>query len=174
PLFRHQTTSSRRGATMTMSLRLSSLIVLTIAFVLAGDVGIAAAQGSGATVQRTQIEDTFFNQCTGEVVDRSYTRHVTRRKSGDDYIYRVHWSNGKGVGRDTGDKYTMQWTYHQTGQHADDPDSEQGVHSYRIKTKVQSPGPASDYSSDIVVRLRITPDGTVVVDQSEATGVQCS
>lgn len=136
--------------------------------------GSALAQGNGATVQRTQVEDAFFNRCTGEVVDRSYTRHVTRRKSGDDYIYRVHWSNGKGVGRDTENRYTMQWTYHQTGQYADDPDSEQAAYSYRIKTKVQSQGSASDYSSDIVVRLRIDPDGTVVVDQSEATGIQCS
>lgn len=28
--------------------------------------------------------------------------------------------------------------------------------------------------ADIVVRLRINADGTVVVDQSEATGIQCS
>lgn len=149
-------------------------IILTIALIFVADVQGARAQADETTVQSTQVEDSFFNQCTGEIVDRSYTRHVTRRKSGDDYIYRVNWSNGRGLGRETGDRYMLQWAYHQTGEHAADPESDQGTYDYRIETRVLSPGPGTDYSSDLVVRLRINADGTVVVDQSEATGIQCS
>lgn len=73
---------------MTITPRIMASISLSFLLVFVHDVGVASAQSNEATVQRTVVEDNFFNQCTGEVDDRSYTRHITRRKAGDDYILR--------------------------------------------------------------------------------------
>lgn len=133
---------------------------------------LVAQQDSGATVSKATVEDSFFNQCTGEAIDRSYTRHITRRRSGDDYVLAVNMSDGKGVGRETGDQYVITWTYHQLSQQAEH--NAQGTFTYRIKTTVRSQGSASDYTSDILIRLRQNADGSVSVEEQEASGILCS
>jgi hypothetical protein len=134
---------------------------------------VASAQSTSTT--KTEVEDSFFNQCTNEVVDRSYTRHVTSRNPpGDDVILTVLWSDGKGIGRKTGDRYAMTFKVHQISQTSENPDSEQGVFSYRIKTTVVSRGDASNYHSAIVIRLRTSSDGTVTVEETEPSGIECT
>ena len=132
----------------------------------------AVADGKEATVSKAEVEDTFFNQCTGEQVDRTYTQHITRRKYGEDYVLAINWSNGNGVGRDTGDQYTMQWKYQQ--QNSENEDNDQQSYTYRIKTTVQAQGSGSNYTSDHLVKLRMNADGEVEVEQSEASGIECS
>lgn len=134
---------------------------------------VASAQSTSTT--KTEVEDSFFNQCTNEVVDRSYTRHVTKRHPpGGDVVLTIHWSDGKGVGRKTGDQYAMTFKVHQVGQTSENPDSEQGVFSYRIKTTVVSQGDASNYSSDTLVKLRTSADGAAKVEEAETSGIKCS
>lgn len=154
--------------------RSPSVICLALAAYAFAGPAPATAQTNTATVSTTSVEDSFFNPCTSEVVDRSYTQHVTRRKVGDDYVLRVNWSNGKGVGRTSGDKYTMGWKYQQMNESGGGQAGAQQTFTYRIKTTVHAEGSASDYNSDIVVRLRTNADGSVKVDQSEATGITCS
>ena len=135
--------------------------------------GAGVAQES--TVSRTEVEDSFFNTCTQEVVDRTYTRHITRRNPpGSDAMIQLNWSNGHGVGQKTGDRYTMTYRIQQMTQDAEGEDNGQQIFNYRIRTTVTSQGSASDYKSDISVRLRMNADGTVQVDESEATGIECS
>ncbi len=150
----------------------STIALIFVAMAVLSGTTPASAEPE-ATVSKTEVEDSFFNQCTGETVDRTYTQHITRRKVGDDYVLAVNWSNGKGVGQRTGDRYTMQWKYQQVSQ-SNGADGQQQAFTYRVQTKVQAQGSASDYSSDIVVRLRMNADGTVAVDTSDATGIECS
>lgn len=154
--------------------RSSSTLGLALAAYAFVGVAPATAQTNAATVSTATVEDSFFNPCTSEVVDRSYTQHVTRRKVGDDYVLRVNWSNGKGVGRTSGDKYTMNWKYQQMSESGGGQAGGQQAFTYRIKTTVHAQGFDSDYNSDIVVRLRTNADGSVKVEQSEATGITCS
>lgn len=146
-------------------------LLATAALLLVPGSGVAQE----STVSRTQVEDSFFNTCTNEVVDRTYTRHITRRNPpGSDARIQLNWSNGEGVGQKTGDRYTMTYRIQQMTQDAESEDNGQQVFNYRIRTTVTSQGAASDYRSDISVRLRISADGTVQVDESEATGIECS
>mgnify|MGYP001813775605 CR=1 FL=1 len=138
-----------------------------------------AIPGSGlaqeSTVSRTEVQDSFFNTCTEEVVDRTYTRHITNRNPpGSDARINLNWSNGKGVGQKTGNAYTMTYRIQQMTQDAESDDNGQQMFNYRIRTTVTSQGSASDYTSNIKIRLRMNADGTVQVDESEATGIQCS
>ena len=134
----------------------------------------ATAAQTSAEVDKTDVEDSFFNTCTGETIDRSYTRHIRQRNApGGDIVLMASWSNGKGVGRTTGDKYTMTWRLQQIGQ-TDAADTEQGVFTYRVHTTVNSQGNASNYNSDTVIKLRRNANGTVLVDETEATGIECS
>lgn len=149
----------------------SLLVAATLTFVLIGGTAITA-DGKAATVSKTEVEDSFFNQCTGEQVDRTYTQHITRRKYGEDYVLAINWSNGKGVGQKTGDRYTMQWKYQQVNQ--ENENNDQQSYTYRIKTKVQAQGSASDYTSTHLVKLRMNADGEVEVEQAEASGIECS
>lgn len=132
------------------------------------------ARAQETTVAKAEISDSFFNQCTGEVVNRTYTRHVTRKKDGNDYLLLVNWSAGKGVGQKTGDSYVLNWKYQQMHQSDEKPESDAGWFLYRIKTTVKARGSASDYSSDILIRIRTNEDGTVSYEEREATGIQCS
>ena len=157
---------------MHTSVRRTAAIALTLTVIALAGPAPASAQGNGATVSTTEVEDSFFNPCTREVVDRRYTQHVTRRKNGDDYVLAVNWSNGKGVGQTTGDTYTMNWKYQQMN-HSSDGGGQQSF-TYRVKTTVHAQGSASNYNSDIVVRLFTSADGTVRVEKSEATGIECS
>lgn len=134
---------------------------------------VASAQSTSTT--KTEVEDSFFNQCTNEVVDRSYTRHITSRNPpGGDAVLTMHWSDGKGVGRKTGDRYAMTFKVHQVGRTSENPDSDQGVFSYRIKTTVVSQGDASNHSSETLVKLRTSADGTVKVEETEVSGIECT
>ena len=127
----------------------------------------------GAEVSRVDVQDSFFNPCTEETVDRSYTRHIRRRNPpGGDVVFTVTWSDGKGVGRESGRQYTMTWRLQQHGETSDT--SEQGVYTYRVRTTVTAQGSASDYTSDTVIRLRENANGTVLLEETEATGIQCS
>jgi hypothetical protein len=152
----------------------SVVVPLGVAALLAASVAPASAQTGEATVSTTEVEDTFFNPCTREVVDRSYTQHVTRRRAGDDYVLRVNWSHGRGVGQTTGEKYTMDWKYQQLNPPGDSSDGGPQSYTYRVRTTVHAQGSEPDYNSEILVRLRTDADGTVRVERSEATGIECS
>lgn len=152
-------------------MRIAAVLALSTLAGLA--VSAPAAAQTGAEVSRTEVEDSFFNPCTEETVDRTYTRHIRERNApGGDIVLMATWSDGKGVGRESGRRYTMTWRLQQVGQ-TDGP-SEQGVFTYRVRTTVTAQGSASDYTSDTVLRLRRNAQGDVLVDETEATGIQCS
>lgn len=151
----------------------STITSIVVAMTALGGTLLGAADNA-TTVSKTEVADNFFNQCTGETVDRTHTKHITRRKAGDDYVLAVNWSNGKGVGQRAGNRYTMQWKYQQMNESNEQSGNDQQMFTYRIKTKVQAQGSSSDSSSDIVVRLRMNAAGTVAVDTSGATGIECS
>ncbi|MGI9037795.1 MAG: hypothetical protein ACR2GQ_02935 [Gemmatimonadota bacterium] len=44
----------------------------------------------------------------------------------------------------------------------------------RIKTTVVSQGDASNYTSNILVKLRMNANGEPIVDETEASGIECS
>lgn len=150
-------------------------LTISLTTALVASICLAGAASAQATVSQTEVNDSFFNPCTEETVDRTYTRHLTQQnKPGPDVVIQMNWSDGKGVGQKTGNRYTMTHRIQQVGQAAEGEGNEQGMFTYRVRTSVTSQGNASNYKSETMIRMRMNADGTVTMDESDATGIECS
>jgi hypothetical protein len=133
-----------------------------------------AGPGPSGTVTETFVEDSFFNPCTGETVDRSYTKHVINKRDGKSYSLEMKWTDGKGVGQKTGDQYRLEWEYKQIFRASPDPNSKKGIYLHEVTTIVDNLATGKHYKSEIRIRKNFAADGTIAHEDEKRTGIVCS